>query len=582
MKTFRPLLRLKKYFLRYKRDIFWGIILVIFSNVLYSILPKILQYTIDQMEIGIPIEKIVLFAALFVTVTAIHSGLRFFMRQKLIGMARKIEYQLRNDYFHHLQQMSLNFFTKHRTGDLMALATNDIPSVSMTIGRGLMFLLSNIIVFIVVLTLMMRTNLMLTLISLIPFSLAFLVVLKSMKFFIRTFERIQSQFADLSSKAQENISGVRVIKAYVQEENEIESFRQLNRKYLRENLKLALARGVVWSSMDVLFGLSFVILIWLGGLAVIRDQITLGEFVAFTIWLGMLSWPVISFGWIINLVQRASASMTRINRVMDIEPEIQDTESCDQSIRHISGHIQFINVAVAYEDLMVLENISFEIAIGKTLAIIGPTGSGKTSLIRLIPRLIDAKAGQILIDGYDIKSIPLQVLRRHIGFVPQETFLFSETIAENISFGESDAKFEEIGRVARLSTIHEDLLTFPDQYQTLIGERGVNLSGGQKQRAAISRALLRQPNILILDDALSAVDTYTEEKILNSLRVQNPNQTKIIISHRISSVKHADLILFLKNGAVVERGNHRILMAEKGLYAELYQQQRLEQALDEL
>ncbi|HDP98671.1 MAG TPA: ABC transporter ATP-binding protein [bacterium] len=582
MKTFRPLFRLKKYFIRYKRDIFWGIILVIFSNVLYSILPKILQYTIDQMENGIPIEKIVLFAALFVTVTVIHSGLRFFMRQKLIGMARKIEYQLRNDYFHHLQQMSLNFFTKHRTGDLMALATNDIPSVSMTIGRGLMFLLSNIIVFIVVLTLMMRTNLALTLISLIPFSLAFLVVLKSMKFFIRTFERIQSQFADLSSKAQENISGVRVIKAYVQEENEIESFRQLNRKYLHENLKLALARGVVWSSMDVLFGLSFVILIWLGGLAVIRDQITLGEFVAFTVWLGMLSWPVISFGWIINLVQRASASMTRINRVMDIEPEIQDTESCDQSICHISGHIQFINVAVAYEDLMVLENISFEIAIGKTLAIIGPTGSGKTSLIRLIPRLIDAKAGQILIDGHDIRSIPLQVLRRHIGFVPQETFLFSETIAENISFGENDAKFEEIGRVARLSTIHEDLLTFPDQYQTLIGERGVNLSGGQKQRAAISRALLRQPNILILDDALSAVDTYTEEKILNSLRVQNPNQTKIIISHRISSVKHADLILFLKNGAVVERGNHRTLMAEKGLYAELYQQQRLEQALDEL
>ena len=582
MKTFKPLYRLKKYFIIYKRDIILGFVLIIFANSLYAILPKILQFIVDKIEQGIESRELFNYSLLLIAITATHAVIRCVMRRTIAGMARKIEYHLRNDYFSHLQQLSLSFFEKHRTGDLMARATNDIRSVSMTVGRGYMFFFSNLIIFIVVISLMISTNLKLTLLALLPFPFVIFVVYKSMKFFFKTFERIQALFSDITSKAQENIAGVRVIKAYVQEENEISNFNELNKRYLRENMRLAKGRGLVWSSMEMFFGFSFIILLWIGGYAVINEQISIGDFVAFTVWLGMLSWPIISFGWIINLVQRASASMKRINKIMDETPDIRDTEFCDKSIKKIHGGIEFRNVSFSYGDPLVLKDISFKVNPGQILAIIGPTGSGKTTLINLVPRLIDVSDGIVYIDGQDIRAIPLKVLRKNIGYVQQETFLFSETIEENISFGVKNPDPKEIRWAAQVSTIKKDLVSFPDQFQTLIGERGVNLSGGQKQRTAISRALLRKPKILILDDALSSVDTYTEEIILNSLKEQDEQQTKIIISHRISSVKHADMILVMQNGEISERGTHEELLKKNGFYADLYEQQLLEQALEEL
>ncbi len=582
MKIFKPLAMLRPYFARYKREIAVSIVLIIVANGLYAVLPKILQFVIDKIEVGITQQELILYASIFVVLTAVQSLIRFIIRRKLVGMSRKIEYHLRNDYFSHLQKLSLKFFVRNKTGDLMARATNDIRSVAMTIGRGFMFFSSNVVVFSVVIVLMVTTNLKLTLLCLLPFPLVMLVVYKSMSFFFHTFEKIQAKFSDITAKAQENISGVRVIKAYVQEEHEVDQFQNLNHEYLSENLKLAKGRGAMWASMEILFGLAFIFLLWFGGNAAIKDQISIGDFVAFTVWLGMLAWPIVSFGWIINLLQRASASMHRINKIMLETPEIENTASCDYAIKDIQGRVEFKNVTFSYNGEPVLKDINFELKPGKTLALVGPTGSGKTTLINLIPRLIDATAGQVLIDGRDLRSIPLAVLRRHIGFVPQETFLFSETIEENISFGVENSRHEEIDWAAQISTIREDLKNFPEKYQTLIGERGVNLSGGQKQRTAISRALLKKPKILILDDALSSVDTYTEEKILKSLKDNHFSQTNVIISHRISSVKHADLILVLKDGEITQRGSHQKLVREKGLYAELHEQQLLEKAIEDM
>jgi len=523
-----------------------------------------------------------IYAIIIVAITLIYAIIRFVMRKMVIGVARKVEYQLRNDYFSHLQKLSLRFFVNNRTGDLMARATNDINAVTVTIGLGALFTVSNGIIFAFVFTLMVTTNVQLTLLALIPFPFILVLMYLSFGYFYRIYEKAQEQFASITDKAQENISGIRVIKAYVQENNEINQFKGLNESYLAQNLKLARARGLMWSAMEILFGFAFIILLWVGGKTVIRGEMSLGDLVAFTVWLGMLSWPMISFGWVLNLIQRASASMNRINKIMDTEPLIKDTAITDRSIKKIQGEIEFKDVSFSYNGKSVLKNINLKINPGMTLAIIGPTGSGKTTLINLIPRLIDATEGQVLIDGNDIRKLPLKMLRHNIGFVPQETFLFSETIEENISFGVEKAHPQEVKWAANISTIANDLENFPDKYQTLIGERGVNLSGGQKQRTAISRALLRKPKILILDDALSSVDTYTEEKIITGLQQNYFNQTNIIIAHRISTIKHADLIIVLEDGEIIEQGTHDELVVQKGFYAGLHQQQLLEEALEEM
>jgi len=582
MSILKPLYRLKKYLVHYKRDLAIGFVLIVVSNILYAILPKILQVMIDMINQDVSLKKLAFYVILLVLVTAIYSVIRFLMRKIVVGVSRKVDYQLRSDYFQHLQRLSLRFFVNNRTGDLMARATNDIQAVSMTLGMGAMFTVSNSIIFAFVVTLMLVTNVKLTLLSLIPFPFILVLMYFSFGYFYKTYEKVQEQFASLTTKAQENISGIRVIKAYVQEENEIDQFSGLNTVYLKQNLKLAKARGLMWSSMEILFGFAFVILLWFGGKAAINAQLKLGALVAFTVWLGMLAWPMISLGWVLNLIQRASASMNRLNKIMDTEPLIKDMECTDRSIKSIQGEIEFKNVSFSYDGKPILSNINLVIKPGMTLAIIGPTGSGKTTLVNLIPRLIDASQGEVLIDGNDVRCIPVKLLRKNIGFVPQETFLFSETIEENISFGVENARPKEVKWAANISTIASDLENFPEKYQTLIGERGVNLSGGQKQRTAISRALLRKPKILILDDALSAVDTYTEEKILKSLMESYYNQSTILISHRVSTLKHADLIIVLDEGKIIEQGTHYELVNLGGFYSDLHQQQLLEAALEEL
>ncbi|UCE05008.1 MAG: ABC transporter ATP-binding protein [bacterium] len=582
MSILKPLYRLKKYLIRYKRELGIGLVLIIFSNILHALLPKLLQFIIDAIDQGVSLKRLAIYATVLIFITLIYSAIRFLMRKTIVGVSRKVEYQLRNDYFSHLQQLSLRFFVNNKTGDLMARATNDVNAVSMTIGMGAMFSVSNSIIFVFVFIMMITTNVKLALLALIPFPFILILMYFSFGYFFKTYEKVQEQYASITAKAQENISGIRVIKAYIQEKNETDQFKGLNRDYLKQNLKLARARGLMWASMEILFGFAFVILLWVGGNAVISDQMTIGDLVAFNVWLGMLGWPMISLGWVLNLIQRASASMKRINEIMDTAPLIQDTKCTDHSIKTFKGEIEFKDVSFAYDTKPVLKNINLKINPGMTLAIIGPTGSGKTTLINLIPRLIDANDGQLLIDGVDVRCFPLKVLRKHIGFVPQETFLFSETIEENISFGVENARPNDIEWAAKVSTIQQDLENFPDRYQTLIGERGVNLSGGQKQRTAISRALLRRPKILILDDALSSVDTYTEEKILTSLMESYYEQTTILISHRISTVKQADLIIVLDEGEIIEQGRHEDLVESKGFYAELHQQQLLEEALKEM
>ncbi|MDZ7264835.1 MAG: ABC transporter ATP-binding protein/permease [candidate division KSB1 bacterium] len=582
MTILKPLFRLKKYLIQYKRQLIIGFVFINLSNVFASIIPKLLQRIIDAIAAGISLQRLALYAIALFVLSLLASAIRFLMRKTIVSVSRQVDYQLRNDYFSHLQKMSLQFFVKNRTGDLMARATNDINAVSLTIGMGAMFMVSNSITFVLVFILMSSTNLKLTLLALTPFPLILIIIYLSFGYFYKIYENVQTQFGYISNKVQENIGGIRVIQAYVQEENEVNQFSDLNRAYLQENLKLARSRGLTWASMDVLFGLSFVILLWFGGKAVIVGQMSIGDLVAFTVWLGMLSWPIISIGWVLNLIQRASASMDRIHEVMDTVPQVQDTHLTDHSLKSIQGEIEFKNVSFAYDEKLVLKNINLKIQPGQTIAIIGPTGSGKTTLVNLLPRLIEPIAGQILIDGTDIRRLPLKVLRRHIGFVPQETFLFSETIGENIAFGMEEVRDHEIEWAASVSTIRDDLENFPERYETLIGERGITLSGGQKQRTAISRALLRKPKILILDDALSSVDTYTEEKILQSLQQSYYHQTNIFISHRISTVRHADLILVLNNGEIIEQGNHHELIKHKGFYAQLYQKQLLEKALDEL
>jgi ATP-binding cassette subfamily B multidrug efflux pump len=582
MTLLKPLYRLKNYLKEYKHDLIVGLIMIIISDVLFAVLPKILQFMIDAIANGIRLDKLAIYAAVLVGIASGYAVIRFLMRKIVVGVSRKVEYQLRNDFFNHLQRLSLRFFVNNRTGDLMARATNDINAVTTTLGMGGLLTISNGFIFSFIFVLMITTNAKLTLLALIPFPFILFLMYFSYSYFYKIFEEVQEQFSSITAKAQENISGIRVIKAYVQELNEIDRFDELNQKYLKQNLKLAKARGLMWSSMEVLFGIALLILLWFGGNAVINDKITLGNLVAFTVWLGMLGWPIISFGWILNLIQRASASMKRLNEIMDTEPLIRDTPCTDHSVKSIEGEIEFKNVSFSYDEKPILNNINLKIKPGMTLAIIGPTGSGKTTLINLIPRLIDATDGEVLVDGIDIKCIPLKTLRNSIGVVPQETFLFSETIEENISFSAEQTIGEDIQWAADISTISHDLENFPDKFQTLIGERGVNLSGGQKQRTAISRALLRKPKILILDDALSSVDTYTEEKIMQSLLANYFNQTSIIISHRISTIKHADLIIVLENGEIIEQGTHEELVKLRGFYAQLHQQQLLEKALEEM
>ena len=543
------------------------------------------------------------------------------MRRVLIGASRHIEYDMRNDFFAHLEKLPLAYFQSHRTGDLMSRATNDLNAVRMMIGPSVMYSANTLLTFVVALGMMLSIDRWLTLVSLVP--LPFVSI--SVKYFgsqiHKRFEQIQAQLSDVSAVTQEALSGVRVVRAYRQEQAELERFRRSNDEYLRRNRRLITLQGFFFPSMSFFLGLGALLVLWLGSREVIRGRITLGQFVAFNSYLTMLAWPMIAFGWVTNMLQRGMASWKRMLEVLETEPAIADRGlriadvsgdsirnrgphvadcapwggSPHSAIRNVKGRIEFRDLVFGFGGVPVLNHVSAIVEAGQTVALVGVTGSGKSTLISLLARLHDPPPGTVFIDDVDVRDWPLPVLRGAIGFVPQEPFLFSDTLADNVAFG-LDAvaagpalpalpappalpRDERIRAAASIARLDKDVADFPKGYETIVGERGITLSGGQKQRTALARAVVIDPIILILDDALSAVDTYTEEEILLRLRGVMRERTSIIVSHRISTVRDADQILVLDQGRIVERGTHDELVRRGGLYAELHKKQLLEEEL---
>ena len=506
---------------------------------------------------------------------------RFLMRQTVIVGSRLIENDFRNDLFAHLQKMSARFFQNMPTGDIMSRMTNDLNAVRSVLGPGIMYSINTIITFAFVLWMMLSINPLLTLVGLLPIPLMAFMVYKFGRQIHKRFQKIQAQLSRISTKAQENFAGIRIIKSYVQEKFEIDSFDELNWDYVEKNMSFVRVYAAFHPMMQFNVGIAVILVLFVGGVQIVEGIITLGDFVAFTLYLGMLVWPSIALGWVVGIFQQGAASMERINVILNTPPEIADDEDT-QSVTTINGEISIKNLTFAYNDDSepVLKNINLQINAGSILAVVGRTGSGKSTLINLLTRNYDPAPGMIFIDDTDIRHIPLHVLRQHIGYIPQETFLFSDTIEHNLCFGVLSEDQEQVQRAAEVAQIHEDINDFPKKYKTILGERGINLSGGQKQRISIARAIIKQPKILLLDDALSAVDTITEEKILEKLRKEMLGKTCVWISHRISALKDADKIIVLDQGEIVEEGNHEELIALGGLYNDLYEMQKLEEALD--
>lgn len=574
---------LAPYLWRYRWGLVVGGITVLLNNGIWILFPQVIRRAIDSLNEGVTREKLLTYALLLVGVALSKGVFQFLTRWIMIGVSREIEYDLRNDLFRHLEQLSYSFYQRTRTGDIMARATNDLNAVRMLLGPAIMYTANTIVFTVGALIFMFELSPRLTLYAFLPLPIVSIVVQYFGRRIHERFERIQAMFSDISAQVQENFSGARVLRAYSQEEAEIRSFETANREYIARSLKLVRLMGMLWPTLEVLLGLAIVLVLWLGGREVLLGRMTVGDFVAFNTYMVQLTWPVIALGWVINIFQRGTASMRRINEILVEQPEIRDVRP-GLPARPIRGEIEFRNLSFSYNGTPVIKDVNLRVPAGSSLAIVGPTGSGKSTLVSLIPRIYDAPTeaghGTVLIDGLPITEFRLDDLRRSIGFVPQETFLFSATMRENIAFGAEDASDEDVRRASEAANIAADIAGFPKGFETLVGERGITLSGGQKQRTAIARAIIRDPRILVLDDALSSVDTYTEEKILNHLREVMVGRTTIFISHRVSTVRNADQIAVLAGGRIVELGTHDELIAREGYYTELYQRQLLEEELE--
>jgi ATP-binding cassette subfamily B protein len=587
MSAFR---RLLPFVLRYKQRFTLGLGCVVVTTAIQLLSPWVLKNAVDDLSRGVTRGKLAVYAGLLLAIAIVGGAFRYLMRRILIGASRDIEYDVRNAFFARLQQMPLAYYQARRTGDLMSRATNDLNAVRTMIGPAVMYSTNTILVFVVAIVLMASIDGYLTLVALLP--LPFVTI--SVKYFggaIHTrFEAIQAQLADLSAVVQEALSGVRVVRAYNQEPHEIARFARANEEYVRRNRVLIRLQGMFFPSMTFFLGIGSLLVLWLGSREAIAGRITVGEFVAFNAYLMMLSWPMIAFGWVTNILQRGMASWKRMLDVLDAPPEVDDRDVTEAGRRaDIRGSIEIRRLTFAYPGAShpALEDVSLRIEAGETAAFIGATGSGKSTLIGLLPRLHNPPPGTVFVDGIDVRQIPLAAIRGAIGFVPQEPFLFSDTIAENIAFGVSaeqmapaaDGVDDRIRQAASIARLDKDVESFPKAYATLVGERGITLSGGQKQRTAIARALMVDPRILVLDDALSAVDTYTEEEILTRLRSVMRTRTSLIVSHRVSTVRDADRIFVLDRGRIVERGRHAELVAAGGVYAAMHRRQLLEEEL---
>ena len=577
-----PARRLLGYMLRYRRSFLLGLLCVVATTSIGLAGPWILKYAIDDLAASATVDKTRFYAVVLLALAAAAGVFRFLMRRIIIGASRDIEYDLRNDFFAHLQRLDLAYFQAHRTGDLMSRATNDLSAVRMMVGPAVMYTATTVLTFGVAFALMVSIDARLTLLALIPLPFVSIAVWAFGNVIHRRFERIQEQLSEISAITQETLSGVRVVRAYGQEAFEIERFRRANEEYVARNKGLIRVQGMYYPSMGFLMGIGALLVLWLGSREVVAGRMTVGELVAFNAYLMMLSWPMIAFGWVTNLLQRGMASWKRMLEILDTPPGISDAGgTASGPALAIRGEVEFRHLTYAYGDRVVLRDISAVLPAGTTTAIVGATGSGKSTLLNLLPRLHEPPPGTVFVDGVDVRQIPLATLRGAIGFVPQEPFLFSASLAENIAFGVHDG-LDRPGRVehaAQLARLDKDVADFPRGFDTVIGERGITLSGGQKQRTAIARALIVDPRVLILDDALSAVDTYTEQEILARLAGVMRQRTSIIVSHRVSTVRGADQILVLDAGGIAERGTHDELVARNGLYAELYRKQLLEEEL---
>ncbi len=578
LRNLRPLF---PYLKKYRWPLFWGALTVFGNNGIWVFFPQILRRAIDDLNQGATRHKFFIYSLLLLGVAVTKGIFQFLTRWIVIGVSREIEYDLRNDMFAHLSRLDYSYYQKNRTGDIMARATNDLNAVRMLLGPAIMYSANTIVFTVAALFFMWHISPKLTICAFLPLPLASIVIQYFGRRIHDRFERIQAQFSDISSRVQENLSGARLVRAYVQEEPEIALFETSNQEYVSRSLPLARLMGMLWPALEFLLGLAYAVVLWLGPREVLNHHMTVGQFYGFSMYILMLTWPVIALGWVINIFQRGTASMGRINEILTAQPDITDRVVAEDvlNLRTVRGDIQFRNLNFAYDGTPVLKDINLEIPAGTSLAIVGPTGSGKATLVSLIPRIYDAPYGSLLLDGRPIREYPLEVLRRNIGFVPQETFLFSDTVRENIAFGVESATDDQVHDAAEAASIAADIDGFTDQYQTLVGERGITLSGGQKQRSAIARAIIRDPRILVLDDALASVDTYTEEKILNHLREVMQGRTTIFISHRVSTVRNADRIAVLHHGRIVELGTHEELLARNGYYTELYNKQLLEEEL---